>query len=32
LVRSPIRIGGYDPDYRPPPLLDQHGDVAAQSS
>jgi CoA:oxalate CoA-transferase len=32
LVRSPIRIGGYEPDYRPPPLLDQHRDVAAQSS
>jgi CoA:oxalate CoA-transferase len=27
LVGSPIRIAGYDPDYRPPPLLDEHGDV-----
>ena len=32
LVGSPIRIGGYEPDYRPPPLLDEHGDVTAQSS
>jgi CoA:oxalate CoA-transferase len=27
LVGSPIRIAGYDPDYRPPPLLDEQGDV-----
>jgi CoA:oxalate CoA-transferase len=32
LVGSPIRIGGYEPDYRPPPLLDEDGDVTAQSS
>ena len=25
LVGSPIRIGGYEPDYRPPPPLDEHG-------
>jgi CoA:oxalate CoA-transferase len=24
LVRSPIRIGGYEPEYRPPPCLDAH--------
>jgi len=29
LVGSPIRIIGYEPDYRPPPLLDEHGDVTA---
>ena len=27
LVASPIRIVGYQPEYRPPPLLDEHGDV-----
>jgi CoA:oxalate CoA-transferase len=27
LVASPIRIAGYDPEYRPAPLLDEHGDV-----
>jgi CoA:oxalate CoA-transferase len=27
LVGSPIRVGGYEPEYRPPPLLDEHGDV-----
>ncbi len=32
LVRSPIRIGGYEPEYRPPPLLDEHADVTPQSS
>ena len=32
LVGSPIRIDGYEPDYRPPPLLDEHGDVEAQST
>jgi crotonobetainyl-CoA:carnitine CoA-transferase CaiB-like acyl-CoA transferase len=32
LVASPIRIGGYEPDYRPPPRLDAHGDLEAQSS
>jgi crotonobetainyl-CoA:carnitine CoA-transferase CaiB-like acyl-CoA transferase len=25
LVRSPIRIAGYEPDYRPAPTLDEHG-------
>ena len=25
LVGSPIRIDGYQPDYRPPPLLGEHG-------
>jgi len=25
LVGSPIRIGGYEPEYRPPPHLDEHG-------
>jgi CoA:oxalate CoA-transferase len=25
LVGSPIHIAGYKPDYRPPPLLDEHG-------
>ncbi|HXA12922.1 MAG TPA: CoA transferase, partial [Mycobacterium sp.] len=29
LVGSPIRVGGYEPEYRPPPLLDEHGDGAA---
>jgi crotonobetainyl-CoA:carnitine CoA-transferase CaiB-like acyl-CoA transferase len=28
LVASPIRIAGYQPAYRAPPLLDEHGDVA----
>ena len=32
LVGSPIRIAGYEPDYRPPPLLDEHGDLADQST
>jgi crotonobetainyl-CoA:carnitine CoA-transferase CaiB-like acyl-CoA transferase len=27
LVGSPIRIAGYEPDFRPPPQLDEHGDV-----
>jgi CoA:oxalate CoA-transferase len=27
LVGSPIRVAGYEPEYRPPPLLDEHGDV-----
>ena len=31
LVGSPIRIAGYEPDYRPPPALDEHGDVSRQS-
>jgi hypothetical protein len=33
LVRSPIRVDGYDPDYGPPPRLDEHADArSAQSS
>ena len=32
LVGSPIRIAGYEPDYRPPPLLDEHGGLADQST
>ncbi len=32
LVRSPIRIAGYEPEYRPAPRVDEHGDIAAQSS
>jgi len=32
LVRSPIRIAGFEPDHRPPPRLDEHGDVDSQSS
>jgi CoA:oxalate CoA-transferase len=32
LVRSPIRVVGYEPEYRPAPLLDEHGDVEPQSS
>jgi crotonobetainyl-CoA:carnitine CoA-transferase CaiB-like acyl-CoA transferase len=33
LVGSPIRIDGYDPDYRPPPRLGEHADApSAQSS
>jgi len=31
LVRSPIRIGGYEPDYRPPPTLGEHGPLLAQT-
>jgi hypothetical protein len=27
LVGSPIRIAGYEPEFRPPPSLDEHGDV-----
>jgi CoA:oxalate CoA-transferase len=29
LVRSPIRIDGYEPAYRPPPVLDEHGDQSS---
>jgi CoA:oxalate CoA-transferase len=29
LVGSPIRVGGYQPDYRPPPALDEHSDDPA---
>jgi CoA:oxalate CoA-transferase len=25
LVRSPVRVAGHDPDYRPPPCLGEHG-------
>jgi crotonobetainyl-CoA:carnitine CoA-transferase CaiB-like acyl-CoA transferase len=32
LVASPIRIAGYQPEYRPAPRLDEHGDVESQSS
>ena len=32
LVGSPIRIDGYEPDYRPPPSLDEHADITTQSS
>src|SRR6476659_8287527 len=30
LVGSPIRVSCYRPEYRPPPLLDEHGDVEAR--
>ena len=29
LVRSPIRIDGYEPAYRRPPMLDEHGDQSS---
>jgi crotonobetainyl-CoA:carnitine CoA-transferase CaiB-like acyl-CoA transferase len=33
LVGSPIHIDGYDPEYRPPPRLDEHAEApSAQSS
>lgn len=32
LVRSPIRIAGYTPEYRPAPTLDEHADAPAHSS
>jgi crotonobetainyl-CoA:carnitine CoA-transferase CaiB-like acyl-CoA transferase len=38
LVGSPVRIAGYDPEYRPAPALDEHGGIigapagSAQSS
>ena len=33
LVGSPIHVDGYDPEYRPPPRLDEHADTrSAQSS
>lgn len=32
LVRSPIRIGGYEPEYRAAPQLDEHADAPAHSS
>lgn len=27
LVGNPVRVSGYEPDYRPPPRLGEHGDV-----
>jgi len=27
LVGSPIRIAGYEPKFRPPPMLDEHGAI-----
>jgi crotonobetainyl-CoA:carnitine CoA-transferase CaiB-like acyl-CoA transferase len=32
LVGSPIHIDGYEPQYRPAPRIDEHGDTSAQSS
>ncbi|ORV83529.1 CaiB/BaiF CoA transferase family protein [Mycolicibacterium iranicum] len=32
LVGSPIRIAGYEPEYRPAPALDEHAGAAAHSS
>jgi CoA:oxalate CoA-transferase len=32
LVGSPIRVAGYDPQYRPAPRVDEHDAIAAQSS
>ncbi len=32
LVGSPIRIDGYQPEYRPPPRIDEHGDITARAS
>lgn len=32
LVGSPIRIAGYEPDYRPAPGLDEHADVIGGAS
>jgi CoA:oxalate CoA-transferase len=32
LVGSPIRIGGYEPEYRPPPRVGEHGDGGSHSS
>ncbi|OAN38546.1 CaiB/BaiF CoA transferase family protein [Mycolicibacterium iranicum] len=32
LVGSPIRIVGYEPEYRPAPALDEHAGAAAHSS
>lgn len=31
LVGSSIRVGGYEPDYRPPPRLGEHGGLSARS-
>ncbi len=32
LVGSPIHISGYQPDYRPPPHLDEHGAIQSYST
>jgi crotonobetainyl-CoA:carnitine CoA-transferase CaiB-like acyl-CoA transferase len=32
LVGNPICIAGYEPEYRPPPSLDEHGNLADQST
>jgi len=32
LVGSPIRVAGFQPEYRPPPALDEHSEAPAQSS
>ena len=32
LVRSPIRVAGYRPEYRPPPRLGEHTDVGSAHS
>lgn len=29
LVGSPVRVAGYEPDYRPPPRLGEHGAATA---
>jgi CoA:oxalate CoA-transferase len=29
LVASPVRVAGYEPDYRPPPRLGEHGSLVA---
>ncbi|ULE35761.1 CaiB/BaiF CoA transferase family protein [Mycobacterium sp. IDR2000157661] len=31
LVGSPIHIAGYEPEYRPAPRVDEHGDLAVES-
>ncbi|MGG7104178.1 CaiB/BaiF CoA transferase family protein [Rhodococcus sp. 24CO] len=30
LIGSPIRVAGYEPEYGPPPLLGEHGDIPAR--
>jgi CoA:oxalate CoA-transferase len=32
LVGSPIHVDGYEPEYRPPPRIDEHAGITAQSS
>ena len=32
LVGSPIHVSGYQPDYRPPPHLDEHGAIQSYST